>query len=230
MEERKYLEPTPILDSDHPRVAGFAFDAVRGATDPTERAVRLYYAVRDGILYDPYYPFYLPEHYRASNILEKGRGYCVCKAALLCAVGRSAMIPSRIGFATVRSHLATTNLIEHLGSNLFVYHGFTEFWLEGKWVKSTPAFNKELCLRHNVAPLAFDGREDSLFQEYDRENKRYMEYIAYHGTYADVPVDRILAAWYETYGRERVRTWIDVFEKAGGNRPADFNEEQVVKG
>jgi transglutaminase-like putative cysteine protease len=229
MVEAKYLEPTPMLDSDHPVVAEFASEAVGDCVHPREKAVRLYYAVRDGILYDPYYPFYLPEHYRASNILEKGRGYCVCKAALLCAVGRAAGIPSRIGFATVRSHLATSNLIEHLGSDLFVYHGFTEFFLEGKWVKSTPAFNKELCHRHNVAPLEFDGREDCLFQEYDMENKRYMEYLTYHGTYADIPLERILDAWYETYGRERVRAWIDAFEKAGGERLSDFDKEEIVK-
>lgn len=111
MVEKKYLEPTAMLDSDHPRVVRFASKAVGGSEDPREKAVRLYYAVRDGILYDPYYPFYLPEHYRASNILEIGRGYCVCKAGVLCAVGRASGIPSRVGFATVRSHLATTNLI-----------------------------------------------------------------------------------------------------------------------
>jgi transglutaminase-like putative cysteine protease len=229
MIEEEYLKPTSILDSDHPVVAGFASKAIGDCTDPREKAVRLYYAVRDGILYDPYFPFYLPEHYRASNVLEAGRGYCVCKAAVLCTVGRAAEIPSRIGFATVRSHLATTNLIEHLGSDLFVYHGFTEFYLGGKWVKATPAFNKELCQRHKVDPLEFDGREDSLFQEYDMENRRYMEYLTYHGSYSDIPLDRILAAWRETYGMERVQAWIDAFEKAGGARLADFDKEDVYK-
>jgi len=55
--------------------------------------VALYYAVRDGIWYDPYYPFYLPEHYRASNVLKSGRGYCVCKASLLCALEEPAESP-----------------------------------------------------------------------------------------------------------------------------------------
>ncbi len=225
-----YLTPTPILDCDHPLVARFASAAIADATDPRDKAVRLFYAVRDGIRYDPYSPFYLPAHYQASRVLQKGRGYCVCKAALLCAVGRAAGIPSRIGFATVRSHLATTNLIEYLGTNLFVYHGYTEFRLGDRWVKATPAFNKELCQRHNVAPLEFDGYRDCLFQEYDRRNRRYMEYLAYHGTFADVPVERILEAWYETYGKERVLKWIEAFEKAGGQRLADFDLEEVVKG
>jgi transglutaminase-like putative cysteine protease len=229
MADRKYLEPTSIIDSDHPRVVAFASNAAGDLEDPREKAVRLYYAVRDGVLYDPYSPFYRPEHYRASAVLEKGRGYCVCKACVLCAVGRASGIPSRLGFATVRSHIATTNLVKYLGSDLFVYHGFTEFLLEGKWLKATPAFNKELCQRHNVAPLSFDGREDSIFQEYDRENRRYMEYLAYHGSYADLPLAELLGAWDETYGRERVRNWIDAFEKAGQAPVADFYGEQILK-
>lgn len=229
MVDGEYLEPTSILDSDHPRVVDFTLKAIGDCEDPRERAVRLFYAVRDGVLYDPYTPFYRPEHYRASRILEKGRGYCVCKASVLCAVGRAGGIPSRLGFATVRSHIATKNLVEFLGSDLFVYHGFTEFYLDGKWVKATPAFNKELCDRHKVAPLEFDGREDALFQEYDMENNRYMEYLAYHGTYADIPLDRILAAWDETYGQERVQAWIELFEKAGDGAIADFYSEEISK-
>lgn len=226
----KYLVPTPMLDCDHPVVARFASTAIGTATDPREKAVKLFYAVRDGIRYDPYSPFYLPEHYQASRVLQRGRGYCVCKAALLCAVGRAAGIPSRMGFATVRSHLASTNLIEYLGTNLFVYNGYTEFRLGDRWVKATPAFNKELCLRHNVAPLEFDGYRDCLFQEYDRQNRKYMEYLEYHGTFADVPLKRILKAWNKTYGRERVQKWIEAFEKTGRDRLADFDLEEMVKG
>jgi len=224
-----YLKATQIMDSDHPEVAAFAQREIREARDPIEKAVRLYYAVRDGILYDPYFPFYLPEHYRASTILEKGRGYCVCKASLLCALGRSCGIPSRVGFATVRSHLATRQLIEFLGSELFVYHRITEFFLEGKWVKATPAFNRELCERHKVIPLEFNGREDSIFQPYNLEKKKYMEYVADHGSYADIPLDIILRAWEETYGQERVRGWIEAMEKSGEGSFRDFYGEDVLE-
>src|SRR4030067_265056 len=50
---------------------------------------------------------------------------------------------------------------------LFIDPGFCEFYLRGKWVKATPAFNRELCQRHNVPPLEFDGPQDSLFQPYN---------------------------------------------------------------
>jgi len=224
-----FLEPTEIIDSNSKTVMDYANNTIGRNKDHLKNAVDLYYAVRDGIWYDPYYPFYLPEHYRASNILKSGRGYCVSKASLLCALGRACGIPSRVGFADVRNHLSTTELFESMGSDLFVYHGFVEFYLEGKWVKATPAFNKELCIRHNVAPLEFNGREDSLFQPYNLEKKQFMEYVAQHGAYADIPVDEIVAAWEGAYSKERVRGWIREHEELKGKSRSNFYREEVRK-
>ncbi len=227
--DEAYLLPTAIIDSDSPLILEYAEKTIGAAGGgPVEKAVKLYYAVRDGIWYDPYYPFYRAEHYRASNVLKSGRGYCVSKASLLCALGRACGVPSRIGFADVRNHLATRQLIEFLGSDLFVYHGFTEFYLGGRWVKATPAFNVELCKRHKVVPLEFNGREDSIFQPYSREKKQFMEYIEDHGVYADIPVDNIVTAWKATYGKERVGKWIEAFEKSGGISSRDFDIEDVL--
>ena len=226
--EKDYLKPTSIIDSDHPDIIAYARKASRESQNLLEKAVRIYYAVRDDIRYDPYYPFYLPEHYRASNVLKSGRGYCVCKASLLCAMGRSLGIPSRVGFATVRNHLATKQLLDFIGSDLFVYHGYTDFFLNGKWVKATPAFNKELCERHKVFPLEFNGLEDSIFQPYNSENRLFMEYTDFHGTYADIPVEIIINAWEKAYGRERVQSWIKDFEEAQGRKEKDFYQEEVV--
>ena len=72
-----YLTATPVIDSDHKRVRNFALETLNGSKDPVESAVKLYLAVRDGILYDPYSPFYLPEHYRASYVLKRGKSFCV---------------------------------------------------------------------------------------------------------------------------------------------------------
>ena len=227
--DEKYLLPTAIIDSDSPLILEHAEKIIDTAvSSAVEKAVKLYYAVRDGIWYDPYYPFYRAEHYRASNVLKSGRGFCVSKASLLCALGRACGVPSRIGFATVRNHLATRQLIDFLGTDLFVYHGFTEFYLDGRWVQATPAFNVELCKRHKVVPLEFNGREDSIFQPFSLEKKQFMEYLDDHGTYADIPVDDLVTAWEVIYGKERVRKWIEAFEKSGGISPRDFNMEDVL--
>ena len=223
-----YLTPTAIIDSNHPSIRHFAREARGGRTDPIDVAVKLYLAARDGILYDPYSPFYLPEHYRASYVLKRGKSFCVPKASFLCALGRTSGIPSRVGLADVRNHLATKQLIEFIGSDLFAYHGFVEFYLEGKWVKATPAFNQELCRRHHVPPLAFNGREDSLFQAYNLKNQRFMEYIAFHGVFADVPVDQIVVGWEKAYGKDRVRNWITRFEAGEDRSLSDFEREEIL--
>jgi len=226
-DSQRYLIPTLIIDSDHKSVRDYAMETIRGSTEPVEKAVKLYLAVRDNILYDPYSPFYLPEHYRASTVLKRGRSFCVPKASLLCAMGRACGIPSRIGFADVRNHLATQQLLDFIGSNLFVYHGFADFYLEGKWVKATPAFNSSLCKRHNVPPLEFNGREDSLFQPYNLDNQKFMEYVKFYGIDADVPVDQIVAAWEKAYGEERVKGWIKRFEERGDRSLSEFEKEDV---
>lgn len=226
--DAQYLSPTEIIDSDHPRIADYARNIVSPSDEAVERAVKLYYAVRDDIWYDPYYPFHRPEHYRSSSVLKSGRGYCVSKASLLCALGRACQIPSRVGFATVRNHLATRQLIDYLGSDLFVYHGFVEFFLNHRWVRCTPAFNAELCRRHRVAPLEFDGREDSQFQPYNSDREKFMEYVAYLGVYADIPVASIVEGFKSTYGNRRVAQWIEAFERTGGTLGRDFFNEDVV--
>lgn len=228
-ELERYLKPTPIIDSDTPSVVEYGKRVAGEGGSPVDRAVRLYLAVRDGIRYDPYAPFYLPEHYRAGYVLSRGRSFCIPKASLLCALARASGIPARVGFATVRNHLATRQLIDYLGSDLFVYHAFTDLYLEGKWVKATPAFNRELCARHGVPPLEFNGHEDSLFQPFDSENRKFMEYLEYTGTYADIPVFEILEAWKRTYGADRVRNWIRALEGRKDESTGDFQAEEVLK-
>ncbi len=227
---QQYLHATPIVDSDNPVVRNYTTEIIRGIEDPVGRAAALYLAVRDGIRYDPYAPFFLPEHYRASYVIQRGRSFCVPKASLLCALARSCGIPGRLGFATVRNHLATKQLLDFLGTDLFVFHGFVELYLEGKWVKATPAFNRELCARHKVPPLEFDGRQDSIFHPFNSKSQKYMEYVEYLGVFSDVPVADILSAWERTYGIERVQSWKEMHAPTGESSLSDFSKEEVWKG
>ncbi len=223
-----FLRPTSIIDSDNPVVRDYAHQVAGNGHNGVEKAVRLYLAVRDGIRYDPYCPFYRPEHYRASYVMAHGKSFCIPKASLLCALGRACGIPSRVGFANVRNHLATKQFLEFLGSDLFVYHGFVEFYLEGKWVKATPAFNKELCHRHRVPPLEFNGLEDSVFHAYNQDNQKFMEYLEDLGSYSDVPVALIVQAWKKTYGEDRVSGWIAGLEAQAGESGQDFYTEDPI--
>lgn len=194
-----YLTPAEFVDSGAPSVAEFARHAAGSSSDPLTRAVRLYYAVRDEIVYTPYCDFSDPATFRASAVLEHRAGFCVGKAALLTAAARAAGIPARIGFADVRNHLCTPKLRALMGTDTFVYHGYTDLYLNGRWVKATPAFNRELCEKFGVKALEFDGREDSLFQPFDAVGRRHMEYLRDRGARADVPAAEIMAAFAEHY-------------------------------
>jgi len=196
-----YTEPGEFIDSGDPGVQAFAQNAIAGAGDPVSRAVKLYYAVRDEIRYDPYYAGEARSYFRASDCLRAKRGFCIPKAALLAATARSAGIPARVAFADVRNHLSTKKLIELIGGDLFIWHSYTELHLEGRWVKATPAFNLSLCQRFGVRPLEFDGRNDSLFHEFDQGGRRHMEYVRQRGHFADVPYDAILADFKKFYPR-----------------------------
>ncbi|MCY1292689.1 Transglutaminase-like superfamily protein [compost metagenome] len=186
---REYLEPGRFIDSDHPQVVEFA-ERWRGASaDPLDQAVSLYYAVRDGIRYNPYSFSAEADSLTASHALAAGESYCVPKALLLAACARHCGIPARIGLADVRNHLATPRLLELLRSEVFAMHGYTELYLRGRWVKATPAFNQELCRAFQVAPLEFDGLADSVFHPFNDRGERYMEYLADHGQFADLPLE-----------------------------------------
>jgi transglutaminase-like putative cysteine protease len=191
------LAPTPLIDSDHPAVIEFAQRA-RGVTE-RDRAVELYYLVRDGFRYDPYHVDVSIPGLRASRVLECGYGWCVPKAALLAAAARATGIPARVGYADVRNHLSTERLRAILKTDLYIWHGYTELWLDDGWVKATPAFNRELCERFGIRALDWDGRSDSLYHPYDREGRRHMEYVNQRGAFDDVPVERIAADFAALY-------------------------------
>ena len=197
-EDLDYLRATPFIDSVNPAIVDFAQRALGNAETVKEKALALYGAVRDQIQYDPYIDFLDPAEFRASDVLRTGKGFCVGKSALLAAAARAAGIPARPGYADVRNHLTSRRLKEQVGDT-FYWHSYTELNIDGKWVKCTPAFDKALCERAKIAPLDFDGVNDSLFHPFDQAGRRHMEYLQDRGAYADVPFDTILSDFKKLY-------------------------------
>src|SRR5499433_3152534 len=120
-----YRGPAELIDSQHPKITAHARQ-VAGQGSDQERALRLYYAVRDGLRYDPYNTPMKREAYRASATFAAGHGYCVNKAGLMAAACRAVGIAARVGYADVRNHMTTRRLSELMGSDTFYYHGYTE--------------------------------------------------------------------------------------------------------
>jgi len=210
------LAPGRVIDSDAPEIVEYARRSVDGAESAAERARRLYRAVRDDIRYDPYRIGRTADEMRASLTLRRGWGFCTPKAALLAAGARSLGIPARLGFADVRNHLTSDKLERALGTDLMVFHGYTELHLGGRWVKATPAFNRSLCEKIGIAPLEFDGENDSIFQPLDLAGRRHMEYVRERGPRIDAPVEEMWAAWRETYG--------PALEQASTGRTGDWRD------
>lgn len=193
------LAPGRFIDSDAPEVIAFARQAAAGSRGETERVVSVYRAVRDGIVYDPYVDFANEASFRASKVLAASRGFCVGKSALLAAAARALGVPARVGYADVRNHLTSPKLYQRIKTDVFFWHSYTDLYVDGAWVKATPAFDSVLCQRLGLEPLDFDGRRDSLFQPFDRQGRRHMEYLRDRGTFSDVPFAAIVADFRAAY-------------------------------
>ncbi len=218
--DRKYLQPTFFFDTGSSIVKDFVRNHA-GDGSKTAKAVRLFRAVRE-LVYNPYDIRFIPEEFKASVILARGEGYCVAKAIVLATVARAAGIPSRLGLADVRNHLSTERLRRLIKTDVFVFHGYTELFLNGQWLKVTPTFNTSLCKRFGVQPLEFDGFADCLFHEYDNRGNKHMEYIKYHGVFADVPFDLIVATMQASYPH----LYATEGKVVGGDFSAEVNNEK----
>lgn len=202
-----YRRPGRFVDSDNARIIAYARETIGASPhagsdpskDPVGSALKLYYRIRDEFMYYPYHINLNPKALKASTLLQKNKGYCIEKANLLAATARALGIPSRLGFAIVQNHIGTERLEKLLRTNKLVFHGYTELFLEGRWVKATPAFDKHLCDKLGVAPLEFDGREDSIFQQYTGGGNKFMEYLHDYGQFADIPYDLMLAEFRKYY-------------------------------
>jgi transglutaminase-like putative cysteine protease len=214
-----WIAATEFIDHEHPAIREFVAANVGAGDTAKERALQLYYAVRDDIRYDPYSASMQREALRASTTLLSRVGYCVNKALVYAACLRAIGIPARPGFADVKNHLSTEKLTRLMGTDIFAWHGYVSLWLDGKWVKATPAFNLAMCQRFGVHPLDFDGEHDSQMHPFNSANQRHMEYVRQRGEFDDLPYDELVA--------DMVRLYPQLV--ALGERPAsdEFDSEAI---
>ncbi len=195
---QQFLTPTRFIDADHTAVMAYAHTHSVGAKTDSDKAIRLYYRVRDDFRYNPYSLDLSIKGMQASTVLANGEGWCVNKAVLLTACCRALGIPARLGFADVVNHLTSEKLLKVMQSNVFKWHGYSSIFLNNQWVKATPAFNIELCEKAGIHPLEFDGMQDSIYHEFDKAGNKHMEYQHYRGEHADLPLQEMT----ETFERD----------------------------
>lgn len=193
------IKETPFFNYSTPTIQQFVEKAIEGKTTDVEKATHLYYLVRDKWVYNPYSLSFRSERWKASEIMQKSSGHCIDKAVLLITFARACGIPAKLHLAKVTNHIAVEKLTEKFGTNILTPHGYVELFLNEKWVKATPTFNKELCQILNVAPLDFDGIEDSYFQEYNKKGAKFMEYLEDYGTFSELPLEFMITNMKENY-------------------------------
>lgn len=193
----EFLKETSYLDYQNKGVTEFVAELKIFST-PKERAIALYYKVRDAFLYDPYHLDLRPEALKASAIVTKKRAWCVEKCIVMAACARSLGIPCKLGYVNVVNHIGVEKLYHYLQHEEIVFHGYVELFLEGKWVKCSPTFDKRICRIAKVEPLDFNGKEDALLQAYIEE-QQFMEYTHFYGSFDDVPIRLMNSSMHKYY-------------------------------
>jgi transglutaminase-like putative cysteine protease len=211
-EMERYLRATPSLDAGHERIIETARSVTQGCSSDEEKAVKLFYLVRDSIRYNMFMISVFIEDFRASRILEWGKGYCVQKAVLLAALGRAASIPSRLAFAKIKNHRVPEHIIKMMGTNTFPRHGYNQFFLNGNWISAAATFDKNLCEKNGLPAVEFDGKSDAMLPEKGLKGEPYIEYVEKFGSHDDLPFQWIARRISKIVGSDK-RPWFNKNQK-----------------
>jgi len=187
----EFLKPTKFLDFDKSKVRNLAQKVVEGIESDKDKAIALFYWVRDKIRYNQFGFYMIPANFKASVTLRRKNGFCVSKAVLLSALARAVQIPAKIHLADIINHKIPQKIIDWMKTNVFFFHGYSELYLNEKWVKATPVFDKITCKKGGYPLVEFDGENDALLASHDQQGNRFVEYVNDRGTYSDLPYKEI---------------------------------------
>ncbi len=215
-----YLLPSEFFDFNKKSVMNKAIEITNGLESQKEKAIALFYWVRDEIKYNM--ALFVPKvknYFMASKTIHRREGFCVSKSILLSTLARAVGIPARIHLCDLINHLVSQKVIDYMGHNVMYYHGYSEFYLDNKWVKLTPSFDQQTAIRGGFLPMVeFDGENDAVFPPYDANGNKFGEYVGDRGTHADLPlndIDKVFEEKYEMYrkhlaGFQKVENYKDL--------------------
>jgi len=199
----QYLKPTEFFDFDKKRVKDQASEITYGLKTDKEKAIALFYWVRDNIKYNmyTYYPK-IKANLKSSVTLRRGTGFCMSKAVLLSTLARAVKIPAKIHMVDIINHKISEKVIDFMGTNVFHCHGYSELFLDEKWYKLTPVFDNETAIKNGFVPLIeFDGNSDAMFSPKDMNGNLFVEYIKDYGSYSDLPFSKINKIFEKKYSK-----------------------------
>ncbi|MHA2339797.1 MAG: transglutaminase-like domain-containing protein, partial [Candidatus Hodarchaeales archaeon] len=131
------LKSTFYMDYENPLIQDKAKELIEGIPEDNDiaKAIKLFYFVRDEIKYSVKNAreSYNKENWKSSATLKRGFAFCIPKAILLASLARAVGLPSRLHFVDIVNHMTSERLKKDMGSNLFIFHGFVELFLDGRW-------------------------------------------------------------------------------------------------
>lgn len=204
-----YLKPTSFIDSDHSSLQLLVEGLTAPADNNAQKISKLFYYVRDMVHYNMYTTSSAGEGYKASRIIEKGKGFCAQKAIVFTALARAAGIPSRLVLVAIRNHKAPPEVVEVMKTDIFFPHIYNQFYINSQWISAAATFDKIICDRINVAAVEFDGLSDALLPSQDLNGDPYIDYVDQYGIFADFPYDLILENMPKYYG-EAYTMWFEM--------------------
>jgi len=196
-----YLQPTEFFNFNKKFVSDMAFEITAELETESDKAKALFYWVRDNIKYNMH--TYIPSvkaNFKASVTLRRRNGFCVSKSVLLSSFARAIRIPARIHLVDLINHKISQKIVEFMGTNVMHYHGYSELYLNNKWVKLTPSFDQKTALKGGFFPMVeFDGENNATFASFDNDGNKFGEYVKDRGVHADLPLKDIEIVFNEKY-------------------------------
>lgn len=201
-------KPQPFIESSHPEIHALAASLRRD--DPSERelAVKAFEHLRDAVRYE-FLAKFQPDAYRASYVLEHGRGFCVQKAVLLAALLRACGLPSALVLSELRDHTMPARISKAMGTDVMHGHGLTAVYLDGDWHLIDASHDAAMAQRKGYATVEWDGFGDALIAATTLDGRPHAEFVSVQGVFLDLPYDALLRSFAVAYGQADIGALAD---------------------
>lgn len=190
MFRKKFLNPTPVIESDHPQIKMQAQKLTSSRKSEQEKIKSIFYFIRDEIKYI----FGVPpgeSALKASTILQAKKGFCIQKAILFCSLARSCAIPCGIHFYDIIDHALSDYMSDILKTKKLIRHGIPAVNFNSTWIQYDATLDSKLVKRKKLRPVEFSPDKDCLMHSTTLDGNKHIEYIYDYGLASDVSFPQI---------------------------------------
>jgi len=167
----EYLKATELCDCDNEELQRKAKEISQGAETPTEAALKIFYFVRDEILFGMNYA-----DAKASGTLKKGLGFCITKTNLQIALLRAVGIPARCHYVHLPKERNKPIIPRFMYDRMpmAMVHPWCECYLSEEWIACEALLDEAFykgCLRmgmltkEEVPTIDWDGEANFILSK-----------------------------------------------------------------